>query len=231
MYRDSRGGHNRKAINENFFKIWSPQMAYILGLIFADGAIEDVRKSSRTCYISITSNDKSLLGQVLKAMNSKHIIISREPRVITFKEKAYLCAKTFNLRIGNKTMFQDLINRGVRPRKSLTMKFPEIPFQFFSFFLRGYFDGDGCLNIYIPKGQKAKRIKVIFTSGSCKFLSSLSEKLHSLIKTSLKRIYKSDGAFQLSYRKADSIKILSSMYKNLENAPYLVRKYKIFQRI
>lgn len=36
-------------------------MGYVLGLIFADGAILDVRKSSRTCYVQIASNDKAFL--------------------------------------------------------------------------------------------------------------------------------------------------------------------------
>jgi hypothetical protein len=46
MFCDVRGGYNHNKINENFFKTWSPKMAYILGLIFADGAIEDVRNSN-----------------------------------------------------------------------------------------------------------------------------------------------------------------------------------------
>ena len=41
--KDPRGGHNRSSINQDFFKSWSPNMAYVLGLIYADGTIEDVK--------------------------------------------------------------------------------------------------------------------------------------------------------------------------------------------
>lgn len=77
MYTDPGGGHNRKQVNENFFKTWNPKMAYVLGLICADGAVEDVRKSSRTCYLQISNNDKSILTQVRDCLNSKHILTVR----------------------------------------------------------------------------------------------------------------------------------------------------------
>src|SRR4030067_800895 len=70
MYRDPRGGHNRKKVNECFFKTWSPQMAYVLGLIYADGAVEDVRQSSRTCYLQLSSIDKELLESVRTSIST-----------------------------------------------------------------------------------------------------------------------------------------------------------------
>lgn len=206
-------------------------MAYVTGLIFADGALLDVRKSSRTCYIQITNNDKSLLKQVRRVMSSNHLITSRKPRAAVFRGKTYICKETFGLRIGNKIMFQDLTEKGLTPRKSLNMKFPIIPKRFFSFFLRGYFDGDGSLSVYVPKGRKVHRIRLIFVSGSCDFLDGLMGYLKVILKISLKNLYEQRRIFYLRYSKKDSLKILSFMYKNLEGAPYLERKYNIFHQI
>ena len=230
MYCDPRGGHNRKNINENFFKIWSPKMAYVLGLILADGTIEDVRKSSRTCYLAFTSIDKSLIKQVKKTLSSVHNIYRRKPRTQTFSDgKSYHCAETFILRVGNKRMFQDLINLGVIPRKSLRLKLPMVPNQFFNYFLRGYFDGDGCVSVYQKQKRVTKRIQVIFTCGSPQFLKELSSKIDRLISIGGGAIFSNSRAFKLSYKKMASFEFLSFMYKRLDKAPYLARKYNTYQ--
>ena len=232
MYCDPRGGHNRKVINENFFKFWSPQMAYVLGLIFADGAVEDVRKSSRTCYIAITSNDKLLLEQVRSVLSSEHNIYSRKPRIQTFGHtKSYLCRETFTLRVGNKMMYQSLVEIGLTPRKSLNMKLPDIRGKFFGYFLRGYFDGDGNISCYIPKGRNKPRIRLTFVSGSYKFLDALARKIQTILNTTSKSFLKKKGqnAYYLRYSKRDGLKILGCMYKNLDDSPYLKRKYDIYQ--
>ena len=208
-------------------------MAYVLGLIFSDGAIEDVRKSSRTCYLSITSKDRSLLTQVRKAMSSNHRIYTRQPLIKTFGDgKSYLCSKVFYLRIGNKNIFQDLINLGVTPRKSLRMRFPNILDRYLGYFIRGYLDGDGCINTYLPKGRKTPKLSVIFTSGSQKFLLKLSEKISKVIEINTAQpINHSNGAFDIRYCKSESLKILAFIYNSLEKAPYLGRKYNKYQEV
>jgi len=77
---DPRGGHNRYKFNVNFFKKWTPEMAYVLGFIYADGDIEDNRKSSRTQYTTIASTDRDILEAIKKAMSSSHRLNYRSPR-------------------------------------------------------------------------------------------------------------------------------------------------------
>lgn len=96
--KDPRGGHNKIQINHSFFQTWSAQMAYVLGFIFADGAIEDVQKSSRTCYLSIvcTSKDVSILDKIRGVMNSKHRFYIRAPQSHLFLGgKYYTSAQSF----------------------------------------------------------------------------------------------------------------------------------------
>lgn len=228
MYTDARGGSNKKAVNTNFFKFWSPNMAYVLGLIFSDGAIEDVRKSSRTCYLQITSVDKSLIEQVKRVMSSSHNIYLKKPRTMKIKGKIYTTSLAYSLRIGSKEIFQDLVNRSITPRKSLRLKFPSVPKRYFKFFLRGYLDGDGCISIYKHKDirRKIPMIQVIFTSGTPSFLKCLSEKLVLILRVTNKNInLGSKGAYDLRYKSREAIRVLDYIYSTIKFAPYLDRKY------
>ena len=230
FFADKRGGHNRKSIQELFFRQWSPPMAYILGLLFADGALLDARKSSRTCYIQLTSKDKSLLEIVRKLMDSSHSITRRKPEYVFFKEKRYFRSEIYSLRIGSKLMYQDLLKKGLTPNKSLVMRFPFVPRKYLPFFIRGYFDGDGCVSLHTRKNGKTPEAQVVFTSGSAIFLKKLMEEFTSAIGVSLKQIckYKNQGAYRLRYRKAEGLEILKFMYKSLDMAPYLKRKFDIY---
>lgn len=229
MKIDRRGGSNKKSLNETFFKKWSPNMSYVLGYLSADGAVEDVRKSSRTCYITVTSIDKDLILNVKEVLQSKHNIYEKSEHIDKFGEDSFRCKKSFILRIGSKMMFQDLVNLGLTPRKSLRLKLPDIPRKLFRFYLRGYFDGDGCTHVSIQKGRIKPEITTIFTSGCEQFLKSLSLKICERTGISPNKIYFNSGAFRLKYRKTDSLKLLSYIYRGLKNSIYLKRKYKIYQ--
>ena len=145
-YQDPRGGHNRSQINQTFFQSWSPQMSYVLGFIFADGAIEDVQKSSRTCYLAIINKDVSILKKIKSVMDSTHKLYRRPAQLELYPgNKVYRAGERFVFRVGSKLIYNDLLNLGLTPRKSLTIAFPAIPLEFLSYFIRGYFDGDGCI--------------------------------------------------------------------------------------
>jgi LAGLIDADG-like domain len=222
MDRDPRGGHNRKRVNEDYFKKWSPQMAYVLGFIYADGAVEDCRESSRTCYVSIANNDHHLLEQIRTEMSSDHEIYHIKKRLMRIGGKSYTCKDSYCLRIGNKIMYQDLINLGLCPRKSLIIELPEVPNQYFEYFLRGYFDGDGCINI---EKVKKNRMNIIFTSGSRIFLEQLVNKVQSIFPTIRSSISFGHGAFKLRYNWRNALMVAECMYKDIEATPYLRYKH------
>jgi hypothetical protein len=60
-------GYTHDDINEDFFNEWSPEMAWVLGLLFTDGNANGGR-------ISITSIDFDLLEKVQKLLNSTRSI-------------------------------------------------------------------------------------------------------------------------------------------------------------
>jgi intein/homing endonuclease len=208
--------------NENFFKTWSRNSSYILGLLFADGSLENA-SYIRGKYIRLTSTDFSLIEQVRKALNSQHKVVTIPPSG-NRKEK-YL------LRIGSHKIYNDLENLGLHPRKSLDMELPHIPYRFLSDFVRGYFDGDGCMAFENTKNKPYNRLKVIFTSGSKNFLCSLASVLKVRCIGSLGSVCDSHNSYQLLYRSINALKILEFIYAKTEERKllYLDRKYNKYK--
>ncbi len=224
--RDNRGGHNRKKVNEDFFKAWSPKMAYVLGFIYADGAVENCLESSRACYLSIANNDFDILMDIRSAMSGQQTIHVRYHHMMKINGKEFWCQISYFMRIGNKLIYNDLIGLGLCQRKSLVIQMPNVPEKYFSYFLRGYFDGDGCISIGKPMDR---RLDVIFTSGSKIFLEQLANKIlgkFPLIKSSISFGY---GAFRLRYNWRNAVDLAGFIYQNIGQAPYLKYKYVKYQ--
>lgn len=229
-YFDPRGGSNRYGIKTDFFKTWSNEMAYVLGFLYADGDMVDAI-SSRTQYIKFSSKDKNILNIIKSLLQSEHPIHSLPPRKILHRNGVYKSSELFYLRIGSRKMFTDLKKIGLSPNKSKIIKFPNVARKYLSHFIRGYFDGDGCVHIEMAKGKKQKlilkRINVVFTSGSKIFLQELSSSLKKI--TNFKnKVYNSDRSYQLRYSTSDSMQLFKFLYKNVLRDAYLKRKFKIF---
>lgn len=213
-------------VDEKFFNVWSRKMAYVLGFLFADGSLEDA-PYLRGKYIRFVSINREIILKIKKAISSKHTIYEIKPAT----EKQH---RKYLLRIGSNKIYKDLSKFGLSPNKSLTMKLPKIPKKYFADFVRGYFDGDGCVFVEFGRGRKHQKIfkglKTIFTSGSEAFLEALSNSLLKACRLSKKSVYISRRAFQLRYGTADSVKLFYWMYKKLKGQVYLRRKLKEFER-
>lgn len=203
-------------VNENFFRGWSHKMAYILGFIFADGSLEDA-PYLRGKYLRIHNTNFKIVNKIKSTMGSEHKII-RIPAVGNRKTR-------FMLKIGSHKIFDDLSKFNLHPNKSLNLSLPIIPPRYFGSFLRGYFDGDGCVHVEKPKGI----LKVIFTSGCKKFLDQLSILISQNVGVKPRRAVNSKRSYQLRYSQREGLKILSHIYKNTENKLYLIKKYSIYR--
>ncbi len=212
------------SIDENFFDHWTQESAYVLGYLYADGSLED-SPAMRGKYVRVASTDRDRIEVFKRLLKSEHTIVKE--KVSGNRKPRYL------LRIGNKRLFEQLIALGLTPRKSLTMKFPHIPAPYVSSFIRGYFDGDGCVflqNGIGKNGQKIiKRLSVIFTSGSDEFLEELKKILQKRALMQGGGIYNTTRARQLWFFTKDSRKLFAFLYKDvLGKDLYMQRKYVIF---
>jgi hypothetical protein len=63
-----------KQVNRDFFSVWTPEMAYILGFWFADGWMSQPDKD---CHITFTSADLAHLKAIQAALASEQKIYTR----------------------------------------------------------------------------------------------------------------------------------------------------------
>lgn len=126
-------------IDEDYFlDINSDTKAYILGFIYADG---NIGGSNYKMSISLQEDDKDILVKMNQAFKSDRPLMYREP------PKKYPNRKPqYTLVVENKKFCQNLMKHGVNPRKSYNATFPiQISNKFYKSFIRGIFDGDGCI--------------------------------------------------------------------------------------
>lgn len=203
-------------IDETYFeKINTRNKAYVFGWLMSDGGMND----SGSCYqIRLKISDIDILNEIKKELGYK-----RENYVIP---KGGINHKGCELLvISNMKMFEDLIKLGCTPRKSLTKKFPSsIPSEFMLDFIRGYFDGNGCLHITNNHGSAGLEIKICtsmdFSIGLGKYLESIG------IHCNLDRDKRTSiGTGQVRIRRMkDCVMFLEFIYTNLDGTLFLQRK-------
>lgn len=118
-------------VNHFYFSNYSEENCYWAGFILADGYIRT--KKRFTLEIKLQKQDVAHLHKIKSSMEFKGNIIERE----TY----------FNITISSPQIIEDLNNNfGIYNKKSLTCTIIEkIPKMYLKDFIRGYFDGDGCI--------------------------------------------------------------------------------------
>jgi DNA-binding transcriptional regulator WhiA len=176
-------------------------MAYILGFFVADGLVDKDNQ-----LISIAQKEKEILEKIKIELGSDQPLRQNKNTGV------------YMLNLSSKIMKNDIINlHGIMPNKSLDVKFPYVPEVYLSHFIRGYFDGDGCI-------YKNKNF-VNIVGGSLDFMESLmaifsKHNFHPVLKTF-------DKHYRVYISGIENIKRFSSwIYQDKEL--YLQRKYDRF---
>lgn len=135
---------NETKFNEHVFdEINSEEKAYWLGFIFADGYISS---NSYRFELSLKGSDAEHLYKFNTFMQHNKDNISLGE--IQQNGKTYVRCRW---NVSNKHLWNSLNVLGCTPNKSLTLKFPSetaLAAELIPNFIRGYFDGDGCLTYY-----------------------------------------------------------------------------------
>lgn len=128
---------NRYSLNENYFEtINTPEKAYILGLLYADGYVGDERYNN--IVLSLSEADRPLLEQIAMCIGYTGEIRKNN------RKNGYKDTYQHVLNFSNKKMTSDLRKLGLYPGKSASMTtMPILDKSLVSHFIRGYFDGDG----------------------------------------------------------------------------------------
>lgn len=219
----------KSIVNHHFFASWSPQMAYVLGVVCTDGNIRpsvikapNTKDTIRISRLTVSQKEPELLEKILKLMSS-------ETKLLYRNRKRYpntVSGETYYFHLNSDIIYDDLIRLGLSPNKSLTLKFPAIPQEFVSHFIRGCWDGDG--SVYIDKTSDS--IFASFISGSIDFISALH--LHLVYNGLPKRqIHKSGNSYYFRYTGTQCAKLAKYLYKDSDENMWLNRKHELFRRL
>lgn len=165
-------------VNQEYFKnLDSSEKAYVLGFLHADGNVcENYVKFGQVII------NKDIVEKVNIALNSNYPIRELQPKNGNL---------FYEVSFHSVTMCKDLEKLGIVPNKSLILEFPTfISDLLMPHFIRGYFDGDGCIWDGKPKKMMVKNekkpgtmreklvhnVKFTFT-GNCNFINSLQDYL------------------------------------------------------
>ena len=207
----SRGNKQGYPRDEFYFnKIDTEEKAYWLGFLYADGCVH-----SNNYEISVNITDKEHIEKfkaAIKAFNHN---------ITEIQDKRFQNAKTlYQFSIKDKQLHQDLIKWGCIPQKSLLInKIPNIPRDYVSHFLRGYFDGDGSLH-YL-RGTNNYRISFV---GTKDFLNDIQKELQTNVSLQ-SNIAGKAYVLQIAGRRQVE-RILNYLYNNSKENNRLNRKYQ-----
>lgn len=207
----SRGNKQGYPRDEFYFnKIDTEEKAYWLGFLYADGCVH-----SNNYEISVNITDREHVEKfktAIKAFNHN---------ITEIQDKRFQNAKTlYQFSIRDKQLHQDLIKWGCIPQKSLLInKIPNIPRDYVSHFLRGYFDGDGSLH-YL-RGTNNYRISFV---GTKDFLNDIQKELQTNVSLQ-SNIAGKAYVLQIAGRRQVE-RILNYLYNNSKENNRLNRKYQ-----
>lgn len=130
--------------NQDYFEeINTSEKAYILGFIASDGCVQPENNKIK---IDLKEIDEDILLKIQKE-------IGHDNKLSHYKQKSYFNEKEYiinisRLVINSKQMIKDLQKYGVVKNKTdiLNINLSLISKEFFFDFLRGMFDGDGCIS-------------------------------------------------------------------------------------
>ena len=212
-------------INQDFFKTWSSDMAYILGFVVADGSIIKRRNGINSYIFDITSKDKNILQKIKYILKSEH----------TIGIKYNSLKMSYNhLTICNREICEDLMGLGICPRKTYNLEPIKVPETYFADYVRGFFDRDG--TVYIYDVNKSPQIKSGFVAARSTFIKDFNKRLCKALKISEKSVHQMKDKrentmvqYSVCFYIDDSEKLAKFMYHDNPTL-YLNRKKEIFDQ-
>lgn len=180
-------GKRKYFINEKYFEtIESEKQAYILGLIYSDGCVQEMPHTSALTLDQL-EQDVDIIEKIKTELCSEYPLLKK---VSNKNGKTMIRFYAYS-----RKLCEDLVTLGATPRKSLTLKFPFfLSDTLLPHFIRGYFDGDGCVwsgkrkkmlvkDKTRPEGTRERiihNVKFTFT-GNDSFILTLQKKLCSIL--------------------------------------------------
>lgn len=154
--------------NEEWFdNIDCEEKAYFLGFLYADG---NTKKDGTRVTINLQEQDKDILSIFSNFIYGCDKLYFRKKQRETYQNQ-------YCLEISSSKINQRLTKLGCVPAKSLILTFPEwlINEELQRHFIRGYFDGDGCITIIKSKYPQYSW-DIMSTNNFCQSVNNILQK-------------------------------------------------------
>jgi len=198
--------------NLKFFDEINEESSYFIGLLFADGSISDKGKIT----LNLSKKDIEIIEVFKQKLNTNKPIFSVKK------------TNSLSFSFQNKMISEQLKNFGLIPNKSLILKFSDkIPNKYLKDYIRGYFDGDGCVSITKNKHTSSLRVHFVGTYEMLEGIQNVLIKELNITKTKINQLTKGKNTFQFEIRRKNDI-ILFRDFIYYNNCICLTRKKEKF---
>jgi hypothetical protein len=214
-------------LDESFFEVIdTAAKAYWLGFIFADGCV--IAGRSPSVRLTLKASDSEHLE-----LFSLHIGSNRNIKISDnfYKHNGVLLkTKKAEVDIRSQKMFNDLCRLGCLPRKTyLDSCVPsKIPDHLFPDFVRGYFDGDGCINFHCRKNRDGYIDSTWSVVGTPNFLSGINAVLTRCLGFKISNLAKLNGCYRLAFSGPNHVLALYDFLYPNDSVLRLQRKFDTF---
>lgn len=149
-------------LNENYFdEIDTPNKAYILGFLYADGYNNRINNS---IVLSLSKNDREILEKISEEVGSNKPLFESD----YVNTNDGIDRHMLILTMASKHMCESLEKWGLTQNKTFTITFPDfLREDLIPHFVRGYFDGDGCACSTTDKGKPKFQITLMSSTQFC----------------------------------------------------------------
>jgi len=139
---------------------WTPELAYVIGLLVTDGCLSNDER-----HIIMRSSELPLLKTFKRCLNLSN-------RITETFNNGWSKKRNYRIQFGDVQFYRWLLKIGLFPAKTYTIGKINVPNKYFSDFLRGHLDGDGSVWTYKDYWNTFKNPKYIYKRLWTKFISA-----------------------------------------------------------
>ncbi len=219
----------RSAVKANlrtdYFDHWSPEMAYDLGYIAADGCVRGGKNT--VLQLACLTDDEEIILGIRERLGSLHAVtrIAEQPE----RRGRFVRRPRTQVHIWSRELIEALARHGILPDKSHSdMPLPAVPDSFLPHFVRGYLDGDGCVT-----GPNKWGIYSLKLYGTTRLITDLQIAITRLVGVPKHKIHRHCCAAPIWYIAWSAFADLTSLASWLYPAgayPFLARKKAVLDR-
>lgn len=217
-HKVSKNSSRKYQMDFDYFEsIDTPNKAYWLGFLYADGYVRK-RKSSSELKLKLGKKDIGHVEKFKECIKAEHPIKDEHVLVtVNGKEHHSNCCY---ISLSSRKLIDDLIDKGCGNKKTFIIEFPYwLDDDLVRHFIRGYFDGDGHISI------KKDRFLLQITTGSEEMVNGIINVLENVLGMESKdySVYRHEGRYyRIHFNKSFGFKFAEFLYEDCE--VYLERK-------